>query len=145
MDALVEYGANIDCLVTETKITPLIMVASVGHLELTKWLLDKGADPNAASPLNGSTPIMLAAKYGHPKCIAEIMRKKGAISAKDVSSNHSFSSSSSSRSLSVALSLSLSLSLSLCLSPRFRSRSLSLFPSTSSLPAPPCPPLLLLL
>jgi ankyrin repeat protein len=139
MDALVEYGANIDCLVTETKITPLIMVASVGHLELTKWLLDKGADPNAASPLNGSTPIMLAAKYGHPKCIAEIMRKKGAISAKDVSSNPSFSSSFSS------LSLCCSLCLCLCLSPRFRSRSLSLFPSTSSLPAPPCPPLLLLL
>jgi ankyrin repeat protein len=86
MEALVEYGANIDCIVTEAKITPLIMVASVGHLELVTWLLNKGADPNVACPLNGSTAIMLASKYGHPRCIAEIMRKKGAISAKDVRS-----------------------------------------------------------
>jgi ankyrin repeat protein len=81
----VQYGADIDCLVTEAKITALMIVASAGHTELVKWLLDKGADPNTTCPLNGSTALMLASKYGHPKCIAEIVRKKGILTAKDVS------------------------------------------------------------
>jgi ankyrin repeat protein len=85
MEALVQYGADIDCLVTEAKLSPLMIVASVGHTELVTWLLDKGADPNIACPFNGCTAIMLASKYGHPRTIAEIVRKQGALNAKDVS------------------------------------------------------------
>jgi ankyrin repeat protein len=85
MDSLVQYGANIDCLVSEEKITPLMIVSSAGHLELVQWLLSKGANPNFPCPLNGRTALMLAAKYGHPYCIAELVRKKATINVKDVS------------------------------------------------------------
>ena len=85
MDSLVQYGANINCLVTEEKITPLMIVSSVGHTELVQWLLNKGADANKVCPLNQVTSLMLASKYGHPKCIAELVRHKGNINAKDVS------------------------------------------------------------
>lgn len=85
MDSLVQYGANINCLVTEDKITPLMIVSSAGHTELVQWLLSKGADANFTCPLNDVTALMLASKYGHPKCIAEIVRFKGNVNAKDVS------------------------------------------------------------
>lgn len=86
MDSLVQYGADINCLVSESKITPLMIASSAGHTELVTWLLSRSANPNIASPLNGSTALMFASKYGHPKCIAEIVRHKGNLNAKDVSS-----------------------------------------------------------
>jgi hypothetical protein len=56
---LLEHGAKVNL----TGWSPLHYAASGPEPELVQFLLDRGAEIDAASP-NGSTPLMMAAQYG---------------------------------------------------------------------------------
>ncbi|MDF2965758.1 MAG: hypothetical protein K0Q51_1146, partial [Rickettsiaceae bacterium] len=43
-------------------ITPLLIAATMCHVEVVKLLLDKGVTPNQASEKTGNTPLLLAAQ-----------------------------------------------------------------------------------
>ncbi len=53
--ALVEAGADVN-KISGDKFSPLVMAIANGHLELAKYLLDHGADPNVAS-VSGLTAL----------------------------------------------------------------------------------------
>lgn len=55
---------------------PLHYAASGTELRVLSWLLDRGADIDAASP-NRSTALMMAARYG-PEDAAELLLRRGA-------------------------------------------------------------------
>jgi len=88
LDALAKHGANLDCVVPfgEDKVMPLHIAAAAGNEDLVMWLLSKGADPNRRSPKTGCTPIMMAAKFGHARAIAALVKNavKGEVNYKDL-------------------------------------------------------------
>ena len=43
-------------------------------MQVVEFLLDKGADINAASP-NGSTPLMMAARYGSEESVNLLLQR----------------------------------------------------------------------
>lgn len=56
--------------------TPLIYAATGGHDDVARYLLDAGADVNAASP-NGTTALMMAVRGGHA-AVVELLLARGA-------------------------------------------------------------------
>jgi ankyrin repeat protein len=56
--------------------TPLHYAASRGHVEIMQMLLDEHAYIDAASP-NGTTPLMMAARYGTPAAV-KLLLEEGA-------------------------------------------------------------------
>jgi len=56
--------------------TPLIYAATGGHVPVVRYLLDQGADINAASP-NGTTALMMAIRE-HRLEVAELLLRRGA-------------------------------------------------------------------
>ena len=70
--ALVARGAHID----RDGWTPLHYAATGPSTELVAYLLDKGATIDARSP-NGTTPLMMAARYGNPAS-AQLLLERGA-------------------------------------------------------------------
>ncbi|MEZ5290015.1 MAG: ankyrin repeat domain-containing protein [Vicinamibacterales bacterium] len=56
VDALLAAGADVNQVSGGDKSSPLVLAIVNGHFDLALHLLDKGADPNAASD-NGATPI----------------------------------------------------------------------------------------
>jgi ankyrin repeat protein len=54
--ALVESGADVNLSSGSEKISPMVMAISNGHLDIAKFLLDHGANPNAAT-VQGLTPL----------------------------------------------------------------------------------------
>ncbi|MEO7156938.1 MAG: ankyrin repeat domain-containing protein, partial [Vicinamibacterales bacterium] len=56
---LVAAGASVNQISVGDKTSPLLIAAINGHFDLAQWLLDHGADPNAASD-NGVTPLYAA-------------------------------------------------------------------------------------
>ena len=49
MQALLDAGADVNQPSAGDKTSPLLIATINGHFDLAKLLLDKGADPNAAS------------------------------------------------------------------------------------------------
>lgn len=60
-----------------------------GNMPTAKWLLDQGADPNAKTEkeygvfLPGTTPLIMAAYYGHDEAIAALLKKKADTGVED--------------------------------------------------------------
>jgi cytochrome c len=52
--------------------TPLYFAAQGGHREITRLLLDRGADPNAQS--NWGTPLQIAARRGHFDVVTSLLQ-----------------------------------------------------------------------
>jgi ankyrin repeat protein len=85
LDSLVKHGADMHCIVGDDRLCPLHLACGAGNDDMTKWLLEKGAEPDRRSPKNGWTAIIMAAKYGNVRSIAEVMKGGGSINVKDVS------------------------------------------------------------
>jgi ankyrin repeat protein len=68
---LIEHGANIDPIDEEYQSTPLGIAARWGQVEMVKYLLEQGADPNAAGKA-WATPLAWARRKGH-RGIEEIL------------------------------------------------------------------------
>ena len=56
---LVAAGADVNQNSVGDKTSPMLIAAINGHFDLAKWLLDQGANPNAAAE-NGVTPLYAA-------------------------------------------------------------------------------------
>ena len=69
---LVERGAQVN----RTGWTPLHYAATGPDKALVGWLIDRGAALDARSP-NGTTPLMMADRYGNPDS-ADLLLAKGA-------------------------------------------------------------------
>ena len=66
---------NVDCVPFKALSTPLLLAAWKGHREVTKVLLDRGADPNKADKF-GMLPLHEAATKGHGD-VAELLIARG--------------------------------------------------------------------
>jgi hypothetical protein len=55
--------------------TPLIYAATGGHADVARYLIDAGADVNAASP-NGTTALMMAVRGGHAAVVDLLLAKR---------------------------------------------------------------------
>lgn len=75
-ELLIKYGANINPIDEEYQSSPIGMAARWGHLEMIKYLLQQGADPNKAGSL-WATPLAWARKKGFAD-IEETLIKAGA-------------------------------------------------------------------
>ena len=73
---LVDGGAEIDALESQLLSTPLGWAARYGQLELCRFLLSRGADPDRADA-EWSRPLAWAERYGHEE-IASLLREAGA-------------------------------------------------------------------
>ena len=62
-----------DADVNKTGWTPLHYAATNGHLEVMRMLLDESAYVDATSP-NGTTPLMMAARYGTPQAVQLLLQ-----------------------------------------------------------------------
>ncbi|MBI1924736.1 sigma-70 family RNA polymerase sigma factor [Candidatus Poribacteria bacterium] len=74
--AFLEFGADLNAIELEYGETPLAAAARSDQLEMVRFLLKRGADPNLADG-NWGTPLARAEKEGH-KEIADLLRKHGA-------------------------------------------------------------------
>ena len=75
-ELLIKYGAAINPVDEEFKSTPLGMAARWGEVEMVKFLLTQGADPNKAGA-SWATPVAWANKKGHLE-IESILKTAGA-------------------------------------------------------------------
>ena len=66
---VLDRGANIDAVDEEFRATPLGLAARWGHLEMVRFLLARGADPEAAGA-EWASPHAWARKKGHQKIAA---------------------------------------------------------------------------
>jgi hypothetical protein len=75
-ELLIKYGAEIDPLEEEYCSSPLGMAARWGHIEMVKYLLKQGADPNR-SAAEWAAPLAWARKKAHTE-IENVLLKAGA-------------------------------------------------------------------
>jgi len=71
---LIEHGADVNAR-NHQGLTPLHMATTLGEVDVTKVLLENGADPNVT--LQSLTPLHVAAFAGYPD-IVELLLKHGA-------------------------------------------------------------------
>ncbi len=57
--------------------TALYAAARNGHVEVVKYLLSMGADPNLATTKNAISPLHTAVAHGHPKVVEALLEKPG--------------------------------------------------------------------
>lgn len=68
-ELLIKKGADVN----KPGWAPLHYAATNGHVEVIKLLLDENAYIDAASP-NGTTPLMMAARYGTESAVKELLQ-----------------------------------------------------------------------
>jgi ankyrin repeat protein len=82
---LLKFKADINASGREG-LTALHHAATSGNSVMTKWLLDRGADPGIrASSVRADTPLMVAAQYGHVTTMAKLAGAGANIEDCDVS------------------------------------------------------------
>src|SRR3990167_448323 len=87
--ALIEGGTDVNVTLSENGITPLMLVAQAGKLELVRDLIAKGAMVNAATRglleqerfFTGITALMLAAENGHSEIVEELIKNNANVHA----------------------------------------------------------------
>lgn len=79
---LLEHGADIEAVITESEMTAIHCAARDGHLQTVKILVDKGANIEAIS-LQGSTPLLLAALCGQHTTVAYLLEIGANVNAKN--------------------------------------------------------------
>jgi ankyrin repeat protein len=78
--ALVDKGEKVNDI-DKWGWTPLMWSIYYGNIPITKLLLETGADPNLKSTqpygnyLAGTSPLILAAAYGHEEAVAALLKK----------------------------------------------------------------------
>ena len=82
LNALAKHRCNLEKWVGNEK--ALHITASAGHKELTAWLVEHGADVDCRTKGVGSTPMMLASKYGHAETIADLLLHDADLCKQDV-------------------------------------------------------------
>ncbi len=63
--------------------TALMAAAEAGHLEVAKFLIDKGADPNRGAPGSWETPLMLATVQGRDNMVQYLIDAGAAVGFQD--------------------------------------------------------------
>ena len=63
--------------------TALHYAAQQGHLQVLKYLLQKGALIDAENPTNGETPLMVASQGGHLTCIQALLAAGATLHPRD--------------------------------------------------------------
>jgi ankyrin repeat domain-containing protein 17 len=74
---LVENGANVNAITEETQETALTLACCGGLMEVSRYLLEHGADIE----LGASTPLMEAAQEGHADLVKFLLEKGASIDA----------------------------------------------------------------
>jgi uncharacterized protein len=81
--ALIRSGADVKAA-DRYGITPLYLACSNASVSMIRLLLDAGADPNAAYPSNGETPLMTVIRAeDNPQAIQLLLDRGAAVNAKD--------------------------------------------------------------
>jgi uncharacterized protein (TIGR02145 family) len=89
----VSEGAAIDCVYEDDTVsTPLFHAASEGYAEIVRYLIQKGANPNAKNLVN--TALMLAARGGYIEVIKELIIGKVNINETDSEGSTAFDNAS---------------------------------------------------
>merc|ERR1711988_543390 len=78
-----EKGANVDAHNIEESTSSLILACNGGHLEVVKYLVEKGADVHARDSLHDST-LMVACKVGHLELTKYLVEKGVDIHARNI-------------------------------------------------------------
>ena len=79
---LLQRGANIESRGEDGAVTPLLRAASGGCAETVAFLLEEGAEIEAATP-NGSTALLLAAQKGERETVNKLLNSGANPDAKD--------------------------------------------------------------
>ena len=74
---LLDHGADVNATQADD-FTPLHEAAQNGMLDVTQWLLDRGAQINPRLSSSGKTPLALASEHQH-EAVAELLMRHGAI------------------------------------------------------------------
>ena len=69
---LVEAGADVHATEKWGQ-TPLLAAAINGEVEIARYLLDHGADPNQAESFHGADPLSWALMQGHPEVVVVLL------------------------------------------------------------------------
>lgn len=86
IDPMLKLGANPNLACTEDQITPLMIAATTGNIELVQRLLDYGAICNQQD-INGETALHYAAFQGHTEIVALLIKQSPQLSLIE-NSNH---------------------------------------------------------
>jgi hypothetical protein len=79
IDELLRAGANVNCTIDVGIVSsPLISAAREGRLDAVRLLLDRGADPNLAAPIDGIALIHAAAE-GHVDIVSLLLDRGASI------------------------------------------------------------------
>ena len=73
-DYLILNGADVNAI-GDDGYTVLMAAANQGNLEMLEILLDKGADPNLASPITGETPLHAATSKGFSASYVDCVKR----------------------------------------------------------------------
>jgi len=91
LSGLVQYGADINSILGNEKMTPLHLSALAGNVDLLKWCLSQPKiqvdlkTPSVGNP--SMTALMIAAKYDKPEVIAELVRFNANLEEKETMFN----------------------------------------------------------
>ncbi len=69
-------------------LTPLMIACGYGYLELTKWLLQQGADPNCTDSQGGAFPIHKACQGGHLEIVKLLVEHSAQLDCQSAATGH---------------------------------------------------------